>query len=200
MWQHIYENITGWSTYYDQGSLMEYILKNLTHGDTIRIAEIGVYMGRCTAMWAIILSNWLPPGVSCLYYGIDHFLGSEEHDHRIDYWTIANRNLEPILSGNQCSDALKLTLVKNDSTLQCHEYPDDYFDVVYIDASHDYESVLKDIELWRYKVRKGGFLCGDDYTTGWQGVMNAVNESVKLSDDFHGFTVIAFQQWIAQRK
>jgi hypothetical protein len=47
---------------------------------------------------------------------------------------------------------------------------------VYIDASHDYESVKKDIEAWNRVVKPNGFLCGDDYMAGWPGVVKAVDE------------------------
>ena len=36
-------------------------------------------------------------------------------------------------------------------------------DFVFLDASHDYESVKEDIEAWRDHVRPGGVLSGDDY-------------------------------------
>ena len=55
-------------------------------------------------------------------------------------------------------------------------------DFVYIDARHDYPSVLEDLEDWWDKVRPGGILCGHDYldgfyaTAGEFGVKTAVNE------------------------
>lgn len=36
-------------------------------------------------------------------------------------------------------------------------------DFVFIDASHDYESVRDDIKAWRNHIRPGGILAGDDY-------------------------------------
>lgn len=36
-------------------------------------------------------------------------------------------------------------------------------DMVYIDADHDYNSVLKDIIAWTPKVKYDGILAGDDY-------------------------------------
>jgi hypothetical protein len=41
---------------------------------------------------------------------------------------------------------------------------ENYFDWVYIDADHSYDSVKKDLNHWFPQVKKGGFLCGDDYT------------------------------------
>jgi hypothetical protein len=43
-------------------------------------------------------------------------------------------------------------------------FPDGYFDLVYLDASHFYDEVLKDIAAWKPKVRPGGLLGGHDYT------------------------------------
>ncbi len=37
-------------------------------------------------------------------------------------------------------------------------------DLVYIDADHGYQAVKDDIEAWWPKIRKGGILCGHDFT------------------------------------
>ena len=39
---------------------------------------------------------------------------------------------------------------------------DETLDFVFIDASHDYDSVNEDIRLWKSKVKKGGFVAGHD--------------------------------------
>jgi predicted O-methyltransferase YrrM len=54
-------------------------------------------------------------------------------------------------------------------------------DFVFIDASHDYQSTSRDIELWAPKVKPGGILCGHDYNgrgdrVGVFGVKRAVDE------------------------
>jgi hypothetical protein len=54
-------------------------------------------------------------------------------------------------------------------------------DFVYIDARHDYESVLEDLRAWFPKVRTGGIISGHDYVTGSFpqgefGVSKAVDE------------------------
>lgn len=43
-------------------------------------------------------------------------------------------------------------------------FPDGYFDWIYIDGDHSYEAVVQDLELSRTKVRKGGMIAGDDFT------------------------------------
>lgn len=42
-------------------------------------------------------------------------------------------------------------------------FADGLFDLVFIDAAHDYESIKRDIEIWRTKVKPGGILCGHDF-------------------------------------
>jgi hypothetical protein len=43
-------------------------------------------------------------------------------------------------------------------------FADGYFDWIYIDGNHLYEFVKLDLELWRPKVKPGGYITGDDYT------------------------------------
>lgn len=51
------------------------------------------------------------------------------------------------------------------------------FDMVFIDANHDYEAVLIDVGTWMNRVRPGGIMGGDDYhETEYPGVVRAVHE------------------------
>jgi len=65
------------------------------------------------------------------------------------------------------------------------EFPNDFFDWVYVDGSHDYDSVKSDLELYFPKVKPNGFLTGDDYflpsqeTGGSAPVKQAVQDFVK---------------------
>lgn len=163
--QHLYEKIDGFSSDEEQGQLLEKILTLVDPQDRLVIAEIGVYKGRGTAIWN---EHLMSKGLNYKYYAIDHFLGSAEHDKNINYYDVAFNNLKPI------SD--KIYLIKNDSISESQKHADGYFDIVYIDASHEYEHVKKDIQSWLPKVRPGGIMCGDDYIAGWPGVVKAVDE------------------------
>lgn len=61
-------------------------------------------------------------------------------------------------------------------------FPDEYFDLIYIDADHTYEGCLQDIEDWYPKVKIGGCLTGDDYRTAFikrSGVTFGVKKAVQ---------------------
>ena len=68
-----------------------------------------------------------------------------------------------------------------DSAQVLASFPDDYFDLVYLDADHSLEAVERDIYSAKSKVKPGGYLVFNDYTV-WSprevykyGVLHAVN-------------------------
>lgn len=176
--EHFYHDIEGWASEGDQGKLLTTILPLIKQEGQIKIAEIGVYQGRGTSIWNTILIN---ENVDYEYKAIDHFEGSAEHDKSINYYEITLENLKSI------SD--KIETIKNDSILESKNYVDEYFDIVYIDASHEYKYVIEDIKHWLPKVKSGGIICGDDYISGWPGVIQAVDEV------FDKVNVVGAQQW-----
>jgi hypothetical protein len=56
-----------------------------------------------------------------------------------------------------------VSILKMDSTVATTQFPDNYFDWVYIDGDHNYEGVLKDLHSWYPKIKEGGIISGDDY-------------------------------------
>lgn len=57
-------------------------------------------------------------------------------------------------------------------------FPDNHFDLVFIDASHRYEFTKADLRLWFHKIKsEGGILAGHDFNDNeGQEVKLAVNE------------------------
>jgi hypothetical protein len=43
-------------------------------------------------------------------------------------------------------------------------FPAHYFDWVYIDGNHNYEFVRRDLQDFASKIKRGGYLTGDDYS------------------------------------
>lgn len=71
---------------------------------------------------------------------------------------------------------------KTMSTKAAQEFEDDYFDWIYIDTDHSYETTRDELELYAPKMKPGGVMAGHDYRMGnWvsmyrYGVIEAVHE------------------------
>jgi hypothetical protein len=94
-------------------------------------------------------------------------------------------------------DLTRLAKTERRSSVQLHrgqssdigrQFPDRYFDVIYIDADHHYDAVLADLFAYAPKLKRGGILWGDDFledlsrTDGLYGTIDAVNTFVKRTD------------------
>jgi len=71
-----------------------------------------------------------------------------------------------------------LKVVKLPSVEAAAFFPDDYLDMIYIDADHCYLAVHDDLHAWYRKVRIGGIISGHDYN------IKSVKQAV---DEFFGF-------------
>ena len=72
------------------------------------------------------------------------------------------------------------TFLLTDTLTAAESVEDQSLDFVFLDASHDFDSVRDDILAWRSKVRPGGIMCGHDYDgrgdkKGFFGVRRAVH-------------------------
>lgn len=54
------------------------------------------------------------------------------------------------------------------------QFPDNYFDYIYLDACHSFDSVIKDIEVVKDKIKEGGYIAFNDYVlfNMWSGPNN----------------------------
>ncbi|HOU59762.1 MAG TPA: class I SAM-dependent methyltransferase [Kiritimatiellia bacterium] len=142
-------------------------------------AEVGV---KCGQFSEYILSRWKGRRLysidpwrefdTSLYHDEDN-VSQREHEQN---YGITSRRLAKF--GDR-SVLLRLT-----SDEAAREIPDGSLDFVYLDARHDYASVVEDIGLWYPKVKPGGVLAGHDYMEQEKigdtmfGVKRAVDEFV----------------------
>jgi predicted O-methyltransferase YrrM len=129
--------------------------------DKLRICEVGVYRGRTTR---VLLDN------------------SQAHIWCVDTW---NYDIEdwPAFRRTIGKDWGRITPMRMRSSIAAprlfYEFGAGWFDMIFIDAGHDYQSVRVDIESYRQLLRPGGLFCGHDYSPkAWKGVVRAVNELV----------------------
>jgi predicted O-methyltransferase YrrM len=74
------------------------------------------------------------------------------------------------------------------STSVVNNFEDSYFDWIYIDTNHSYETTKEELNLYSPKIKKGGIIAGHDYIVGYwnglvkYGVIEAVNEFCICND------------------
>jgi len=157
--QHFYHEIQGWFTYPNLYS--EVVSRTSTPAHFV---EVGVWKGTSAAYMAVEIAN---SGKAIKFDCIDTWKGSEEH---LDPTSPA---FEPNLLENQ--DWLYNTFTNNMEPAQKYYtpyrmeslqavklYQPASLDFVFIDAAHDYQNVLADIEAWFPKVK--GIIAGHDYS------------------------------------
>ncbi len=88
------------------------------------------------------------------------------------------------------ANASNVKIIRDNSIAGIQALQDGRFDVIYIDANHQYEYVLRDMMEARKKLKPGGIMLMNDFYEGPGGVeqnlgvMGAVNTFVKRHD-FH---------------
>lgn len=74
-------------------------------------------------------------------------------------------------------------ILKGRSDVVLKNLPDNFFDLIYIDADHSYESVYNDLKMSYIKLKNNGILCGHDYNMSlYPQVVSAVNDFCKHYD------------------
>lgn len=144
------------------------IIKN-SNGKIQRVAEIGVWKGYTTKRVLRACKD-----VISQYWAVDFWKCS-------DRWNYRNRSLEFWDKRYFVVCRLmywfpQLHVVRMDSLTAARLFPVRYFDLVFMDADHSYESVVTDIKAWLPLVNVGGFLTGHDYGGKHAGVKKAVDE------------------------
>jgi predicted O-methyltransferase YrrM len=136
-----------------------------------RIVEIGSWTGRSTRA---IVDNTEGTVVA-----VDTWLGSagdlDDVIARLGKWWSFRR-----FHFNLADSFDRISVMRMDSLAAALELTTkgQKFDMIFIDACHDYASVAADIKAWRTLLSPGGLICGHDFTPRWAGVMQAVRELI----------------------
>ncbi len=162
---HFYTNIKGWSKFLD-------VYKNAVEQaqDGAQFVEVGCWKGRSAAYMAVEIAN---SGKDIKFYCVDHFLGSDEEAHKNapeiiegKLYDVFCQNIEPV---KQYINILRMSSI---TAAAC--FPDQFLDFVFLDASHDLESVRADLAAWMPKMKPKSIIAGDNWK--WSGVHTAVRE------------------------
>jgi hypothetical protein len=151
--------------------------------DASWFVEVGCYLGRSICSLGEVARE---AGLDVKIIGVDTARGSgkegrgdnDAHGSAVErgggtFAGLLHRNII------DCGFADTIQLVISDSVAAADLFADGSLAWVHIDARHDYESVVADINAWAPKVRPGGWLSGDDYHADWwPGVVRAVADTL----------------------
>lgn len=163
---HFYQNIPGYFSFPD---FYQWLAKEFPHGHGV---EVGSYMGRSAAYLAVEIANLGGTGRLDL---VDTFTaGAPAREVFEGLRKVAVAGVIGDLHTCLSWDGAKF-------------YGNASLDYVYIDADHHYEAVVRDIDAWLPKVKRGGVIAGHDFAEypGF-GVIKAVMERFKRIEVWRG--------------
>lgn len=153
-------------------------------------AEVGVAYGDFSKL---ILERMQPS----IFYAIDYFGGE---GGGCDIWgrtDLADSHLTHLEWYKQEFEkeiqSGKMKVLQGLSWDVLDSFPDSYFDYIYLDACHSYDSVSRDVEVVARKIKEGGIIAFNDYTPynfytpvtdygAYYGVVAAANRLINNSN------------------
>lgn len=106
-------------------------------------------------------------GRGVYHYGVDRYSG--ERNHTDDEYLTALKRLEKYRN--------RFSLIRADFSVARKLFPDEYFDFIYIDGyAHTGQENGRTLAEWWPKVKPGGFLVGDDYSSHWPLVVEVADK------------------------
>ena len=145
-------------------------IREISQKDTtkpIRIAEIGIWSGT-TTKHVLKKARQITE-----YIGIDNYPTKYE---KLYSRTNLMQKAKQAMKENT-KQYLNFKWINKSSTQAAKQFPNKYFDIIFIDANHCYKYVKEDIKTWLPKIKEKGIMCGDDYSITNFGVIQAVNEA-----------------------
>lgn len=165
-----YTDIIGWFDFQD---IYDLAVEKSKDGDLF--LEVGCFMGKSTAY---LLQKIKESNKDIQVAVIDIFTAECEHHNDLikengggDLLEIFNNNMDDL--------GVKATAIKGKSEDMCNVFNPNTFQMIFIDAAHDYESVKADLNNFYPKLKSGGIFAGHDYGEKSCGVGQAVDEFVK---------------------
>ena len=160
---HFYEDVYGFSGS-DLLGLYKKAVRIFPSGS--HFVEVGTLLGKSAAFMAVEIIN---SGKNIRFDCVDHWRGSEEHrgNENIDVENLYEKFLENIEPVKDIINPVRMDSIDASKLYQLNS-----LDFIFIDASHDEESVKKDLTYWYPRLKEDGMIAGDDINN--KEVANAV--------------------------
>ena len=179
------EDIHGWLDYRDH---YDNIAKTLNDGDTF--VEIGSWLGKSIIYLAQRLQDIGKHGVNLVC--VDTWEGEKNQPAHVAIVEAHGGSiLKQFLANIKAAkvDGM-ITALCQDSAEAKSAFGDSSLAGIWIDAAHDYSSVVKDLAAWYPKVKPNGIFSGHDWT--WPEVSKAVKEH---SDEYEWDIITHNNYW-----
>ena len=171
--EHYWQNLAGQNWFSGAGVYRSQVRRA---GQRATFVELGCWKGRSTAFMGVEIVN---SRKAIEFWAVDHWKGSDEKAQHDDEDVAAGRlfdvfkaNIEPVKH--------VVNILECDSAEAATHFGDASVDFVYVDASHTYEAVKRELQAWWPKLKPGAVLAGDDWLmqepSGAWGIQQAVNE------------------------
>ena len=126
---------------------------------------------------AIIVSKSYANHPDSKLYCVDPWMDYDEYPENKGQqekgWETFNRNIET------CADRKKFVVKRGFSDDIVPTFPDNFFDLIFVDGNHETEYVYRDGLMSLEKVKVGGYIAFDDYNDYWPQTMAGVDKFVK---------------------
>lgn len=167
------------------------------------VCDVGVWKGQSTINMAKHLQN---NGMQSLVFAVDTFLGSPQmwydnadwkkslklvHGYPTYYYTF----LANVFDNGVENFVIPVTATTYSAYLM-FVHSNIKFDLIHIDAEHEYNAVKDDIENYWNLLNENGVMICDDYSSSWPGVVKAVDELVqthKLKFEKHDYKAVIYK-------
>ena len=140
------------------------------------IGEVGVFKGE----FAKFLHSLNPQKLILFDLFQGDTASGDQDGNNVQY---ANLDDEYKNISNWALTQQNILLEKGDSSSRLSLYPNEFFDMIYLDGDHSYEGVKKDLEQAILKVKKGGWIMGHDYEMNMIKAQNTYTFGVKQAVD-----------------
>jgi predicted O-methyltransferase YrrM len=148
-------------------------LDNVPEGGVF--VELGAYKGKSTLFIVTEINN---RNRNIKFHTIDTFEGDSGSNDEQEIEAYRKVNVSKMFdefseNTKHLKEHFNVIVGKSDESSKFFE--DNSVDVIFIDAGHSYDAVIRDIKSWLPKIKDGGIMSGHDYDS-WAGVNKAVNE------------------------
>lgn len=166
-----YKEIQGWFNF------EEVYFEQVGKRDNCLFLEIGAWKGKSTFFLA---EQIIDQGKNIQIFSVDFW---EDENNEAQYWELLKGSkvslYEEFLNNmlaTKTQEVITPFKMSSDKFFEIMKGSSPKFDFIYIDGSHQYDQVKKDVQNSLVHLKSGGLLAGHDYNA--EGVKQAVDEVI----------------------